>query len=250
MLPQLPICWITDPPDFSWPGSKLYICLAKLNALVPLLPYLHNLLHPTELIRADQFVFTRDRERFIAARGFLRFLLGKYLNISGVEVEFIYLPQGKPHLKEEQNTRNLHFNLSHAQDHILIALRQNYAVGVDVEYMRSAEILSLAKNYFSLLEYQELAKLASDKQRELFFQLWTRKEAVLKTSGKGLSHSLAEVEVLGNNPIITNLGVFFIASLPMSDCYQAAISSSEPFGNAEVYCWEATSLFLQKSLHL
>jgi 4'-phosphopantetheinyl transferase len=59
---------------------------------------LHALLDPDEKARAERFVFQRDRDRFIVARGVLRELLAAYIGCASSQVAFDYGPQGKPSL--------------------------------------------------------------------------------------------------------------------------------------------------------
>ena len=245
MITKLPITWKNQPEEFSLKENQIQIYCIEFNVLKPYLQQMTNLLFPVELIRADQFVFTRDRERFILARGFLRLLLGKFLARSGAQIELAYTPHGKPYINNEYYSGDLQFNISHAGDLLMIAIQKGHTVGIDVEFMRpSTDVLSLAKNYFSPLEFQTMQKLSTHGQIELFFQLWTRKEAVLKNSGKGLSYSLADAEVLANNMVVTDMGIYFVASLPMEDNYQAAISSSNAFEVEHIQCWRIDKLIL------
>ena len=59
---------------------------------------LESSLSDPERARAARFHFRRDRERFSAARGTLREILGAYLGRPPGEVDFAYGPQGKPRL--------------------------------------------------------------------------------------------------------------------------------------------------------
>jgi 4'-phosphopantetheinyl transferase len=92
--------------------------------------------------------------------------------------------QGKPYLPGTQ----LQFNLSHSRDAILFAVQRVTPVGVDVEYMRdSVDCVSLAKRFFSAREYQAINNLRGLEQKIAFYTFWTRKEAYLKATGKGLA---------------------------------------------------------------
>src|SRR5881397_1867586 len=48
--------------------------------------------------RSARFRFERDRRRFVVARGALRDLLGRYLDIDPGQIRFIYNAFGKPEL--------------------------------------------------------------------------------------------------------------------------------------------------------
>ena len=59
---------------------------------------LHATLSADERGRAARFHFERDRKHFIAARGLLRELLGRYLARAPASLRFAYGPRGKPFL--------------------------------------------------------------------------------------------------------------------------------------------------------
>lgn len=101
-------------------------------------------------------------------------------------------PQGKPFAPM---LPDLHFNLSHAGADVLLAFARVEPVGVDLERVdRRVEVEAIAERHFAPAEAAALARLAPGRRREAFLDLWTRKEAVLKALGEGLSFGLARVE--------------------------------------------------------
>ena len=50
--------------------------------------------------RAGRFRFHKDRDNFTVARGMLRVLLGRYLNLEPSRLEFSYGPHGRPALRD------------------------------------------------------------------------------------------------------------------------------------------------------
>lgn len=93
---------------------------------------------------------------------------------------------GKPRLEQGP-----HFSLSHGGQLAVLAV-SDAPVGVDVERPRPVAE-SVARRYFLP---EEQTWMAAD-PAERFFRLWTRKEAVLKCCGRGLSLSPASFSVLG-----------------------------------------------------
>ncbi len=90
---------------------------------------------------------------------------------------------------------DLHFNLSHAGPHVLLAFARGQALGIDLERCdRRLSIEGIAKRFFAAREALALATLPPARQREAFLRLWTHKEAVLKAIGHGLSFGLDRVE--------------------------------------------------------
>jgi 4'-phosphopantetheinyl transferase len=95
-----------------------------------------------------------------------------------------------------QNDTRLSFNLTHGQGAILIAVASGYEVGVDVEQVRPIpDVRYLAQHYFAPREIEHLFAIDEAELNLAFLQLWTRKEAYLKSLGVGLSHSLDSFEV-------------------------------------------------------
>ncbi len=140
-----------------------------------------------ELDRASSFHFDLDRNRYISTRGALRSLLGGYLGIEPRSVQLIRDTHGKPLLAEASH-RDLHFNVSHADTLIVVAISHGSPIGVDVEEMRTdIPHRDMASRFFSPEEMRDLELRPVDDRLAHFFSIWTRKEAYLKGIGTGLS---------------------------------------------------------------
>ena len=151
------------------------------------------LLDPDETSRANRFHFEKDRKHFVVARGFLRVLLGRYLKRDPKQLKFSYGPYGKPSLNGEEWLR---FNMSHSHGMALYALTEGRDIGVDVEYVR-ADFTSddIARRFFSPFEVEALCGLPTEERVASFFRCWTRKEAYIKATGRGLSQPLDGFDV-------------------------------------------------------
>lgn len=198
------------PQDFPvLKNDRVHIWHANLNLPPQQIDCLRILLSQDEIVRADKFRFARHQIRFVAARGILRQLLGRYLNISPQDLSFTYGSKGKPDL-ERARAFPIQFNLSHSQEHALFGFSRQHSIGVDLEYQRPMpDALKIARRFFSPNEFQMLAKSSPETQAQLFFQLWTAKEAYLKAIGTGLADSLASVEIacnLRNSMFISAIG--------------------------------------------
>lgn len=163
-----------------------------------------QLLSSNELGRANRFYSDVHREWFIACRVALRLILGARLATRPDRLRFRYGPSGKPEI--DSDTTDARFNVSHTHGRALIAVTAGFDIGVDIE--REAAVLDwnrLSALVFSHEERGELGE-AADKPGA-FLRGWTRKEAVLKAIGVGLSGSLTDLTVsLGQTPaIITSL---------------------------------------------
>ncbi|TMJ89380.1 MAG: 4'-phosphopantetheinyl transferase superfamily protein [Alphaproteobacteria bacterium] len=83
---------------------------------------------------------------------------------------------------------DIQFSLSHCRDVALIAFTRGVPVGVDVEHVRPlADWKRIAARYLHPGERMELMALSEDERLTAFFRCWTRKEAVAKALGVGLS---------------------------------------------------------------
>ena len=154
-------------------------------------------LEESESGRAGRFHFQKDRDQFVIARASMRLILARYLNESPDQIEFCYGPNGKPELKFASFEPRTHFNLSHSHEIAILAVAQGRQVGVDVEKIApySVDHLSIAEQFFTLAETDLIRSTSAEMRAEVFYRLWTRKEAFLKGRGDGLSASLNHFEI-------------------------------------------------------
>jgi 4'-phosphopantetheinyl transferase len=185
------------------PEDDVRIWIARLDSILPNdIAELQMMLDSSERTRAAQFRFERDRQRYVAARSILRYLIGIALGISASSVVFAYGPHGKPESAVRKNDeRTLRFNLSHAAGLAIFALSWDRELGIDLEARErlSGEGRNLAGLAARVLSPRELAvwralpnELA---RRDALLRAWTRKEAYLKATGQGLSDELQSIEV-------------------------------------------------------
>ncbi|MGD0901115.1 MAG: 4'-phosphopantetheinyl transferase superfamily protein [Thermoguttaceae bacterium] len=167
------------------------------SAIEGLLPALAE----DERRRADRFRLGELRDRFIAGRGLLRWVLSRYLRIAPAELRFDYEPRGKPVLRgqgtiaagEYPRTGDLSFNVSHSHSLAMFAVAAGHPIGVDLEQVRPMRDLEgLVERFFAPAERRQWGQLPETDRPLAFFYGWTRKEAWLKATGSGLSFPLSE----------------------------------------------------------
>ncbi len=140
--------------------------------------------------RAQRFATRELRERFIIARGLLRRLLGAYLQQAAHRLIFSYTEKGKPFL---QNAAPFCFNMSHTNTQVIYAIAQQ-AVGVDIEQIRdNLKHEELTRLLLCEAELRAWQAVPLAQRRLSFFRTWTRKEALLKASGKGLAGNMRQL---------------------------------------------------------
>jgi 4'-phosphopantetheinyl transferase len=181
-------CGPTRPPGFIDMHTRVTVDNLRLDADPFRIEMLTALLSKDECARADRFRFADDRRRFIVARGRLRQLLGAELGVDPRALALQYGAHGKPFLAERFAAARLQFNVAHSGEIAVIALTVGHHVGVDVEALRELDDAGdIVAGYFSQREQQEYDDVRPEDKAAAFFNGWTRKEAVTKALGTGLS---------------------------------------------------------------
>ncbi|MEP7207061.1 MAG: 4'-phosphopantetheinyl transferase superfamily protein [Casimicrobiaceae bacterium] len=155
-----------------------------------------TLLDTHERTRAARFASDADRFRFVAAHVMQRIVLGNYLGVAPERLRFNHGTHGKPALATDQYAPCPAFNLSHSGNTIVLAVGAVEAVGVDVEELRTdVDVPAVGRLVFSAAELAALAATAAAVRHARFFEIWVRKEAVLKAMGAGFSAEPKSVSV-------------------------------------------------------
>lgn len=205
-----------------------------------------SVLSQEEQARAARFRFERDRSQYIASHGFLRYLLSEYLGCEPTAHAFEQEPFGKPRLT---GSSVVTFNLSHAGSKAAVVIASaNLTVGIDIEATsRDVEIESISRLIYSDVEQRLLATNKPELRQHLFFQLWTRKEAVIKMTGEGMSAPLRSLSTIGSAGIYAKAellpdtilpAVCLVRSIAVGDGYAAAVACSQPSTRIKTYVWE------------
>jgi 4'-phosphopantetheinyl transferase len=188
--------WSYGPKDLRLANHEVHVWRASLELPPAQVQQLRGSLTDEDLERANRFAFEIDRQRFIAARGILRSILSRYLNIYPSHLRFYYNQYGKPFLASEFGSYLLNFNLSHSGRMALYAITRNMEIGVDIERVDSDfGYEEIAKRFFSVNEVAILRTIPTEKKLEAFYHYWTCKEAYIKAHGKGLSLPLDSFDI-------------------------------------------------------
>ncbi len=195
----------------SLSSEEVHVWRVSLDLSGAALDLLGATLAPEEIQRAERCLWEAPRRRFIASRGILRLLLGRYTGCSPALLSLRATDRGKPFLEQGSSSRPPSFNLSHSRDLALYAFTLAGEVGVDLESLDRPRLDpdAVAKRFFSPGEYRYLLEAPPERKHEIFFRLWTLKEACLKATGRGLP-GLSSVEVRlegeGEPPLPIELG--------------------------------------------
>jgi 4'-phosphopantetheinyl transferase len=194
--PMVPLTTLARAATASYPAEAVDVVVMRAAVGREDARAAAALLSDAERQRASRFVFDRDRDRFIIARGRLRQLLGARLGTPPESVDLVYGAHGKPVLASWLADSELRFNLSHCDDVTLYAFSRGHEIGIDVEAVRvMPDADAIAARFFSHREQQAYRALERRDRPLGFFQCWTRKEAFIKAIGDGLSYPLDRFDV-------------------------------------------------------
>jgi 4'-phosphopantetheinyl transferase len=177
-------------------GGRVHVWFAKLDHGGAVVSQLGGYLSADERVRAMQFQFERDRNRYIVARSILRQILATYVGDEPLKLSFTYGPFGKPALRGSFADTQLEFNVSHSAGWGMFAVAAGREIGVDLEWIRPlGDLAGLVESCFTAAENAAFAPVPEDEKLCAFFDGWTRKEAFLKATGKGMSFPLKAFSV-------------------------------------------------------
>ena len=152
---------------------------------------LDGLLDAAERDRAGRFFFPLLRRRYRVGRAALRCLLGAWTERAPTSFVFATGPQGKPTLAGGPS-----FNVSHCEGTLIIGITDHGRLGIDVELLRPVEDVDLlARRNFSADEIAAVLAAPETERQRAFLTIWTRKEALIKALGGGLSIPLKSFSV-------------------------------------------------------
>lgn len=232
--------WKLPAADVRLAGDEIHIWRAALDHRALDIPQFEQvLLSKDERVRAARLRFTRDRRRYIAGRGILRLILGSYLGCRPAELAFSYGKNGKPVLAGPgESAPALFFNVTHSEALALYAITRVGDVGIDVERVREiAEWAQIASLCFTPEENSRLHAAAATERGKIFFQAWTRKEAMAKASGRGLT----DLNDIGDGSDVTAVealpGVAVHALAPAPE-YVASLAVAGPAHRLVCMTWQ------------
>ena len=98
------------------------------------------------------------------------------------QLSYTYGPQGKPYLCDIP----MFFSLSHSGN-LVYLVASDTEVGADLQQMTDMNMMQVANRFFADSEKELLNKAESAQvKKDIFFKLWTRKEAYGKYTGAGI----------------------------------------------------------------
>ncbi|GGX29498.1 4'-phosphopantetheinyl transferase family protein [Undibacterium squillarum] len=197
--------------------------------------------------RRSRLRFSTLTERFDQAHYGLRIALADATGRDAADLRFSYSALGKPSLLSE-TPEPLHFSLSHAGQHIMLAVAA-CPVGLDLEaHQATAEVMQQLVPYvMQTAEQTRLHSMSDTDKIKQFYRHWVAKEALMKHTGLGLQlppqaifiredFQSAEVAPAWEYQLGTD---WCIQEIPAAEGYSAALCTAQP---VRVQCCEAEGL--------
>ncbi len=154
--------------------------------------------------------FRRWQDRYNCLLGKLMVYMGyKIFYNSELEFDnFLKDSYGKPYIEN----CGMNFNISHSGNTV-VCIFSKQPIGIDVEEVKDIEY-TLFENVFSDKEMEEISKAGLSK----FYEYWTKKEAIIKAIGKGMSIPLLDIKVENNYSVYDHVK-WNIKSLRLNDMH-------------------------------
>lgn len=192
------------------------------------------ILDPGERERWNRTQSPKVKDEFLSGRSLVRRVLGHMAGCTPESLAFTHNPKGKPDLSQG----GLAFNLSHSHGLGLLAVARKGRLGVDLEQARPMnDPLGLARRYFTPAEVAAIEGTNPSLLLDIFYRVWTRKEAFIKAQGEGVAYGLDRVQVtslIGFTPRFEKLAPgddpagWSLADLEPAHAYHGALALDNP----------------------
>lgn len=127
--------------------------------------------------------------------------------------------QGKPFIPGGPE-----FNISHSEEMVVLAVTESESIGIDIEKIRAVNIDDFSQ---FVPEVANLPKqYDADHVHHMFFDCWTKKEAVLKCYGQGLLAPLDQVVLNGDTAFFQET-TWFIKRILLDERYCCHIAAKQ-----------------------
>lgn len=228
--------------EFDRP-EDIHIWRLRLSMPPSVLARFESVLSPNERAQSLALAQSENRDRFAASHAGLRSILSKYVPVPARDLRFSRTPSGKPVLLSSQACE-LDFSWSHSAEQGIVAVSQGRPVGVDIQFCSGGlDVGAVGRTVFSTVELELLDRLDGSERERAFFEMWVRKEALLKGTGRGLVsnpeattatfHWPAQDAIVdipsatGSEPV----EIWHVKSIPCDPTYMAAVCARGPIGH-------------------
>lgn len=161
---------------------QLYAIILKESIDAKTVDFLLPFVEKEKQERIARLKFKKDRDLMLVGDLLAKHCIAKVFGVRFSSVQFAIGEHGKPYVN---NLPHIHFNISHSGDWVVCAVCDK-PVGVDVQKMKDANFVSIAKRAFTKEEQKNFSKTPKEDMRTQFYKTWTAKESYIKMLGTGL----------------------------------------------------------------
>lgn len=207
----------------------------------------YQYLSKMEISRSKRFLKKTDERTYVIAHALVNRKISELLAKDFNNIRINYFDNKKPFVEGSL----IDFNLSHSSDYFAFAIAndKNTFVGVDIEVVReNLDITQITNNYFHKNEIDYILNNNSNDftMHRKFYEIWTRKEALLKMLGTGLTENLLEIdmrpgerEIFIQNNIDLNFDYFsniYVYTLNIFENIFLSLSINRPLSIVAQHC--------------
>ena len=146
--------------------------------------------------RLNRYRFDRPRREFVLSRSAMRQILCCFLKCRNEQLSFETNAHGKPIPLVDGVLANASVNLTHSGNHGLVGIASGGQLGIDLEVpVERPNVEGIGQMVFTDNEQSELARASGNEKLNLFYRLWTLKEALIKALGTGFSLNPNQFEI-------------------------------------------------------
>jgi 4'-phosphopantetheinyl transferase len=194
------------------------ICEHQLNRLLLLIDIEHR-------SKIEKIINKEDKVKSLLSFILVRNVINQELKISNERIVIKKSKFGKPYL---YGFKCFNFNISHSGD-LIVCVTDNKPIGIDIEEIKPINYECIAKNFFTISEFNYILNDDSEASLSKFYKIWTLKESYIKADGRGLSIPLTSfsIEVSNSVNLVLNnrKNRYNLKSFDMFPNYKLAICS-------------------------
>lgn len=151
-------------------------------------PRFWAMLSQAERKRSANFLNQKNHQRFVEIHARLREILASIVDVNPARLRILRAQYGKPYLADYPE---ISFNLSHTGNKMAVAAAQYCELGIDIELCKPRpNFAALVEKCFGEEEQHYWRQLPEIQQPQAFYRFWTRKEAFVKATGRGIALGL------------------------------------------------------------
>lgn len=149
-------------------------------------------------------------------------LLAKVLLLNAIADSSLFSVDYKKDRRTKPYVENWHpFNISHSNELTIICYSDtSFGVGIDIEFKKEIDFIEISQYFHE--EEKEYIKLSPD-PLSAFYEVWTRKEAVLKAHGTGIINGLDNFSCL-TDPVYFQDNCYLMKELEVDDAYACSVA--------------------------